>query len=717
MTTRLSGEMAVKEVPKIFSPLMVAFFLVLYVFLPSFILSAFLLLRVGSPAGAYLCAHAALLGTAVYLRREITWREIVVFIMILFVAHGLSWYFLDMMHDGLAYFQPAIRRIAGGFNPVYDGYMDLGRAPDVWSEVATYYPKSVMYFAACLTAALGDIQFGKVSHVLLFAATLFYTAHVKRGESLLKKCLWYAACLNPIIALEWTTLVIDGDLSALCLIGLLFANGFFRKKVPSGVEFALGVMSLSLLFGVKTTGFPYGSIIIFFICVNCLWEEYRKRQKEGSGSCFGALRKSCALGLRLGGMVILVSCVMNFHPYITNLREGKNIFYPAVQSFQKETSSIISDYGDTVYPLARNRVTRLLFSIFSHPGGQLIPARLRNPLSSPVADWKVFENAYHTHTGGLGPLFGLLLCVAILLQVLLRGRGNLWLWLTLLLMTFIQPYAWTLRYAPFVWLFPFLCLDTLPERKGLFLSVPLLLALFNTGGMAFFFCRYQWSFNGWIRELLEPHQGETVFLDRSIFEFDGVFDRFHIKQEYVNPEEIVFHRNPGLGHLAQSRTGTGVNFFFAEDLLPLPEFPLSLREERALPWLKMSEGLIPVEDYQEGAAVTVWRSYSNRVKFFMKVDRKPEGDQILTLTGKEYPATALLPDLSLVVFVNDRSLGTWTVLRTGDTERAFVVPRNLLEEAFESEGHLLTLMLRIPSISSGAQSGGRSSCGLELKSI
>jgi hypothetical protein len=110
-----------------------ALFLLLYVFLPSFTLSVFLLLRVGSPALAYWVSIALLSGIVFYCRKEIGAGDILVFLFLLLVSHAIAYYVFDLFHDGLAYHQPAIRRIAEGFNPIYDGYMHLGRPADHWS--------------------------------------------------------------------------------------------------------------------------------------------------------------------------------------------------------------------------------------------------------------------------------------------------------------------------------------------------------------------------------------------------------------------------------------------------------------------------------------------------------------------------------------------------------------------------------------------------------
>jgi hypothetical protein len=702
-----------------FYPLHLAFFSLLYVFLPSFVLSAFLLLRVGSPVSAYWCSQVLWIGAAFYWRREISWREGIVFLCLLVAAHLVSYYFFDFFHDSLAYFQPAIRRIADGFNPVYDGYIDFGRAPDLWSDQATYFPKSSMYFAACLAAALGDIQLGKAYQVLLLFSALFYAAHVTRGESLLKKCLWFAACLNPIVLIQWTSFVVDSALASLSLIGLLFANAFFTKKSLSSPEYALGVMALSLLFCVKTTGFAYGSIIIFFICLRRLYSAYQEAERPRRLRV--ALKRSCSLGLRLGGLALLTVCVVGFHPYITNLREGRHIFYPLVQapaSTEMRTAWAVEYTAQRIYPFAHNRFTRVLVSIFSHPDSGFLPARLKNLLSAPLPDWLEFENTASLNAGGLGPFFGLLLCVAVLMQLLLRGGGNVWLLLTLFVMTFIQPHAWVLRYAPFVWLVPFVCVASIPRKKEMFLIIPLLVAFINIGGVLFFFCRFQWALNQWMRELFVSRQGEIIFLDRTIFELDGILNRFDLRRKYVNPEEVIFSRDPDIGHLARNRTSTGVNFFFPEDLPPLPEYSMSLSSEASLPWLRMSEGLVPTEEYREGSPVIIWRSYSNRIKFFMRADGKPTRDWRVTLRGRPYGLQGIRADLTVVAFVNDRPIGTWLLGPSKDGERSFVIPRALMEEAFEDDGRLLTFMLRIPAVSSKVVSAFMTSpFGLELEGI
>jgi hypothetical protein len=250
------------------------------------------------------------------------------------------------------------------------------------------------------------------------------------------------------------------------------------------------------------------------------------------------------------------------------------------------------------------------------------------------------------------------------------------------------------------------------------LTVPLLIALVNSGGILFFLCGSQWRATRLTMEDFEPRRGETIFLDRTTLQWDGIFDRFNLRQKYVNPEETDFFRYPGLRRLTEDPTTVGVNFFFSDDLPSLPEFPLFLSGEDALPWLRASDGLAPVEEYREGRPVMVWKSYKDRIRFFMRVDRRPEGDLCLTLKGRSYAADGLPPNLTVVAFVDNRSLGVWNVAQGTAGERSFVIPRQLLEDSLNDDGHLLRFMLSIPAVSSLRLPAGASApFGLELESM
>jgi hypothetical protein len=634
-------------------------------------------------------------------------------------AHAVSWSFFDVAHDGLAYFQPSIRRIAAGFNPLYDGYMDLGRAPDLWSEQATYFPKAMGYFAASVVAAMGDIQIGKAYHLLLLASSLFFVWNFAKEEGPLKKGLWVLMALNPITVTQWASTIIDGALASLSLIGLVYAIAFFERKTISRTVHLIGIMALTLLFCVKSTGFAFGSIIIFCIGLHrffVVWCDLKGRSTVSRlWKAFGAMT---FLGLRLGGRVLLLVSVLGFHPYITNLLQHKNIFYPAVRSTEESVfviSSGLDDIAKNVYPSASNRFTRLLYSIASRPLKEVAPAEQKNPLSAPFDDWDVFGYAYNLRAGAMGPLFFLLVLTTLILRCFFRKETQGWALFTLFLMLFIQPHAWQMRYAPFVWCVPLVALLSVPAKREYLLLIPLLVAAANVGGVVFFHAGTQVSIARKTLDLLLPRRGGTVLLEKSIFEYDGVFDRYSMRQKFVNPEETFFYRFPGLALLGQNPDGLSVNMFFEEELPPPPDFPLVFSDDAILPWMLMSDGIAPLMDETAYPPVERWRSYNNRIKLYMRMMDRPRSDWLLTLKGMPWDVSSPRKrSLSVWVFVNNQVVGHWIADETGNGT-TLTIPRKLLEESFEDSPQLLTLMLCMPEVS--ARGGDASPLGLEMKEL
>ena len=223
-----------------------ALLLLLYVTLPSFILAVFLILRVGSPRLAYWISMAILGGFIFHNRNKLSIGDYVVFFGVLIACHLFAYFTFDMSADALAYHQPAIKRIANGFNPVYDGYMNLGRPPDEWSDQATYFPKTTWYFGAAVTAALGDIQLGKVYNLLLILAAVFFVLGATKNAHVSMRTLWLMACLNPIALTQIPYCLVDGALSSLTTIVLFYAYLFFNGKPISRSQHFFCVISLSM---------------------------------------------------------------------------------------------------------------------------------------------------------------------------------------------------------------------------------------------------------------------------------------------------------------------------------------------------------------------------------------------------------------------------------------------------------------------------------------
>ncbi len=212
-------------------------------------------------------------------------------------------------------------------------------------------------------------------------------------------------------------------------------------------------------------------------------------------------------------------------------------------------------------------------------------------------------------------------------------------------------------------------------------------------------------------------------LPKTIYEYAGAFDRYGIKQKYINPEDTDLALNAqgvGWGLLAGPRIANGVNVFLKRELLPIPETPLVFSKQPALPWLRMSEGLSPT-GRQYGAQKTKWISTGNKVKFYMAMDKEPKGDWELTLKGFMFDDwRSSRQNLDVQVYINNREIGTWQIdkIDTNTRSAAFTIPQFVLEESFKDETRLVTIMLRLQGIPSQTENSWQPpTCGIQLEEL
>jgi len=718
-------------------------FLLLYVFLPAFILSSFLLLRVGSPALAYWSSLAVLSGLAAW-----GWRKKIVdtkrfaaaclcFLLLVVFAHAVSWRFFDFSHDGLAYHQPATARIAEGFNPVHDGYMYLiephGIWRDNWSYAATYFPKLTWYFAAPVYAALGDIELGKAYNLVLLFAALFFVLQYTRGERYIKRALWLLACLNPVALIQATEHRLDGALASLCIIALFYAWLHFSGKFIPRNAHVMAVLSLAMLFCTKQPGIAFGGIIVLCICFHRLFREYWSLKK----SFVSAFAAAFKLGLRIGIPLFLLAAVIGFSPYLTNLINGRHIFYPLMGAVQEAPIAGeapvggLESYLRIIYPDAHNRVTRLLTSIAAYPTPiswtYLSPPVLKNPLSATRNEWLISAPGAEFIAGGwLGPLFFLILLLSLpLLPFLLRGGenpGNGWLILTLCLMLLIHPYSVLIRYVPFLWALPFLICLSAPRRWEYYiLAFPVILGLVNAGGVTYATLKNTAYITRTVTEAFAPHRGEYALLDRTVFRANGILDRFDITQRFANPEHTTFPnrlvKGPFWERRIPGRPALGSNIAFAADIPHLPISPIVFADETSEPWFRMSEGILDSGEASslldsflqpsamasdDAAARHRWNqsllsaprgfwNYSERIKFYMRVTERPIFGMEFTLTASLREEDGTVRPHRMSVYANERRITEWHWNNSGSVEKTITLPLDLLEESYNSPLNLLTL--------------------------
>jgi hypothetical protein len=382
----------------------------------------------------------------------------------------------------------------------------------------------------------------------------------------------------------------------------------------------------------------------------------------------------------------------------------------------------------TLYPDANNRFTRLLSSIMAYPTfDRVAPAAIKNtPLDAPRVEWNSYSAIGYARAGGFGPLFYLLCVLALVYalpaRALARGRRREmegWLLFTLFLLTAIHPHSWQMRYVPFVWLFPIVLFLSLPASRESLLLVPLLLLFADAGGVLWIFGKGYCASSTRIADDLSPYRGQTVLLDRSVFQADGFFGRFGIRQKFANPEVSRFFDakswNETRSARQSHRISIGSVLNFREDLPPLPLFPLVLREKEAEPWILMSEGLFVLDkEYLtaskefslgqilalmetmplnlDGITDGVW-NYSPKIKLFLRVRKKPESDMEFSLTGTPRAAGGTPQKRKMAVYANNEQIGEWLWDEPGPAGKTVTIPLKLLEESWNDDMNLLVMRM------------------------
>jgi len=307
--------------------------------------------------------------------------------------------------------------------------------------------------------------------------------------------------------------------------------------------------------------------------------------------------------------------------------------------------------------------------------------------------------------GGLGPLFLLLLLLCLPFCFFMRGGENGWLVFTICVMLFIHPYAYYLRYVPFLWALPFvLCLSAPRQWGSYLLTVPILLGVINSCGIAYVSLWVAESHRSFIVETLTPHRGEYVLLDKTTFRVDGILDRFGIKQRFANPEETLLPNRYLFGTYREryipGRLSLASSIAFTADIPPLPTLPVILAEERSEPWTRMSEGIflhVPEEGSAPGnqSVPKGFWNYSGRVKFFVRVLEKPVGDVELTLTARLREEDGAVVPQKMSVYANDRFIGEWTWDKPVSEEKTVTLPLEVLEKSHNSPMNLLILRFEL----------------------
>lgn len=384
-------------------------------------------------------------------------------LLVLAASLLLAWFYFDLSWDGQWYHQAAVYNLAGKWNPVFQPM----ETPDhVNNSSILYFPKNSWLFGAALLRLFGAVEIGKAYNIIILFAGFGVVCALCRSFKMSARravVLTMLVLLNPVVWSELTSYLNDGDLYLFLVIYM--ASFILWLRNPKPIFVLLGAMAVVCLVNTKFTGLVFFLIASLFVLIYVLIKE-RSRIKP------------FLLSHLLAGIIAVF--IFGFNPYVTNMLNRGNPFYPLMGS--KAFPSVFVTKGDSneKYETPHNMQgkslpVRLIYANFSQPGNapynKEVNAKLAWPSIKNTGLWKAYD-FQDTRVGGFGPYFGMLLVLVLVgLPIILIAVKEFRLTAFVFLIGLccclsLSPHFWWPRFFPMLWLAPLLPLFLLWTNYG-----------------------------------------------------------------------------------------------------------------------------------------------------------------------------------------------------------------------------------------------------------
>jgi len=371
-------------------------------------------------------------------------------------AVGLSTIQWDDFWDSNVYHYPILEFLKAGWNPVFEAQPsdqllgEFGRLLPLTNHI-NVVPKAHTYIASVIGVYIDHVESGNFSNLLLIviAAISVYSAltALLPDNSIINKILALAVALNPVAIAQWQCGYVDGRVASLMAISIFTTFAYVNTNEKKMLWYSLPAQTL--LVCMKLSALIY---------LGVWWVGLLAYATLAQRKCLPALAKHLVL---LG----IVTVVMGWHPYMTNVARHKSPFYPVLTPRSGHNRYMKS----TTYsgPIAFKSLPRVKSFVASH----IVAA----PASSEVFESKSIVNYGPinavTYIGMYGPLHSkIVLPSALLLLLIALLRVNdkrVILALAILLSIFIGPTPWYSRYVPQVYIFTvFMLILSSPRNTG-----------------------------------------------------------------------------------------------------------------------------------------------------------------------------------------------------------------------------------------------------------
>lgn len=424
---------------------------------------------------------------------------VLVLSIILIPGIVISGIFFDVSSDGMGYHQSAIiYLVKNGWNPIRES-LPSHYCHAIW---ANHYSKGMEYCAASLYALTDKIEYGKVFNYLSLLAAFFVVVRLLlslKPFGLISSILvGLIAAFNPVALGQLLTYFVDGQLASYLTVLAAASVSYFLQRDKA--SFAMICLAIVIVCNIKLTGVAYAVVITGGLWgAICLYDRvFRWRE---------------AVILLVSGIVAVI--LVGFNPYITNIRNHGNPFYPAVGGeFDVLTRQWPFEERDGA---DESRFIRLFKSLYYSPEtGTFTPY-------FHLMKRRIYWGLWDSRVAGFGPIFNIIISITLISLIVFmlaawRKNRRLFIWFgyyicILVLSIFITRACWWARMAPQLWLVPVSVIVMamhLPLRTAPFFYAMCALFLINIGQCVYLMAGVQISstqmMNSQLNELKNAEQ-------------------------------------------------------------------------------------------------------------------------------------------------------------------------------------------------------------------
>ncbi len=392
----------------------------------------------GLPLSCVIAIFLTAIHTEIKGWETLIWLGVGLFILIF----GSIWVgtIYDCSFDGQWYHQDAIIQLSRGWNPVWDNPIKNELVSGLNSNYVNHYPKASWVFASAFHLFTGNIETGKVFHLIGLVSLFFLSYHFFMKRVFLS--IAFSVLISFLLTFSTITL---GQLFSFYVDGALFSFlVIFLILLIECVYFNNNVwINMILVFGfvvnLKFTGLVYTLVFILFAWVFILM---RQRQWIIKTTLFFSV------------MLIIGVFVLGYASYIRNYVERGHPFYPIMGKNNEGKAIAEVQYAKDFFLMNRFEKTfaahasRPIYTDHDHASVRKNLFQLKD-LNSSLA---YYQNHQPVTMSPLGPLTAelwvLFIPVFIMFLWFVRNPLVYFLLLTLGVSIIIQPECWNLRYAP-----------------------------------------------------------------------------------------------------------------------------------------------------------------------------------------------------------------------------------------------------------------------------